>query len=152
MQWQQALLDQLGVASPAVDAVRPYGSVLTPSELDRWRSLDAEVDLSTDVEGRMLLGAELWAWQSSLDDDVQRVRAVLRDGRRCDLGGAWCDAHASAAAYRQRRAVRPDPRGDTLWPGRERHRAAPHSRWVSLVVHVVGILVVLAEIYLILGH
>jgi len=85
MQWQQALLDQIGVASPAVEAVRPYGSVLTPSELDRWSDLDAEVDLSTDVEGRMLLGAELWAWQSSVDDDVQRVRAVLRDGRRCDL-------------------------------------------------------------------
>lgn len=33
----------------------------------------------------MLLGAEPWAWQSSLDDDLQRVRAVLGDGRRCDL-------------------------------------------------------------------
>ncbi|MDM7886604.1 hypothetical protein QUG92_15945 [Curtobacterium sp. RHCKG23] len=85
MQWQRALLDQIGVASPAVDAVRPYGSVLTPSELDRWSDLDAEVDLSADVEGGKLLGAELWAWQSSLDDDIQRVRAVLRDGRRCDL-------------------------------------------------------------------
>lgn len=85
MQWQQALLDQLGVASPAVDEVRPYGSVLTPSVLDRWSDLEAEVDLSADIDGGMLLGAELWAWQSSLDDDVQRVRAVLRDGRRCDL-------------------------------------------------------------------
>lgn len=66
-------------------AVRPYGSVLTPLELDRWSDLDAEVDLSTDVGARTLLAAELWAWQSTLDDGVQRVRAVLRDGRRCDL-------------------------------------------------------------------
>ena len=85
MQWQQALLDQLGDASPAVCAVRPYGSVLTPLELDRWSDLDAEVDLFTDVGARTLLAAELWAWQSTLDDGVQRVRAVLRDGRRCDL-------------------------------------------------------------------
>lgn len=85
MQWQQALLNQLEDASPAVSAVRPYGSVLTPLELDRWSDLDAEVDLSAGVDARTLLGAELWAWQSTLDDGVQRLRAVLRDGRRCDL-------------------------------------------------------------------
>lgn len=66
-------------------AVRPYGSVLTPSELDRWSDLDAEVDLSADMDVRPLLGAELWAWQGTLDDGVQRVRSVFRDGRRCDL-------------------------------------------------------------------
>lgn len=85
MQWQQALLEQLRDAGPAVRAVRPYGSVLTPSELDRWSDLDAEVDLSADMDARTLLGAELWAWQSTLDDGVQRVRSVLHDGRRCDL-------------------------------------------------------------------
>lgn len=85
MHWQQTLLEQLGVAGPAVRAVRPYGSVLTPSELDRWSDLDAEVDLSADMDARTLLGAELWAWQSTLDDGVHRVRLVLRDGRRCDL-------------------------------------------------------------------
>jgi len=41
--------------------------------------------LSADVHARTLLGADLWAWQSTLDDGVQRVRLVLRDGRRCDL-------------------------------------------------------------------
>jgi hypothetical protein len=85
MQWQQALLDHLRVAGPAVGAVRPYGSVVTPSELDRWSDLDAEVDLSADVEAGVLLGAEPWAWQSALHSGVQRVRIVLRDGRRADL-------------------------------------------------------------------
>lgn len=85
MQWQQALLEQLGVAGPEVRAVRPYSSVLTPSELDRWNDLDAEVDLSADMDARTLLGAELWAWQRTLDNGVQRVRLVLRDCRRCDL-------------------------------------------------------------------
>jgi hypothetical protein len=85
MQWQQALLDHLHAAGAAVGAVRPYGSVLTPSELDRWSDLDAEVDLSAEVDASTLLGAEPWAWQSTLDDGVQRVRIVLRDGRRVDL-------------------------------------------------------------------
>jgi len=84
MRWQQSLLERLRTA-PAVGAVRPHGSVLTPDELDRWSDLDVELDLVADVDARTLLGGEPWAWQSTLDDGVQHVRTVLADGRRVDF-------------------------------------------------------------------
>ncbi|MBF4588414.1 hypothetical protein [Curtobacterium sp. VKM Ac-2887] len=84
MHWQQSLLERLRT-DPAVGAVRPYGSVLTPDQLDPWSDLDVELDLIADVDARTLLGGEPWAWQSTVDDGVQQVRLVLADGRRMDF-------------------------------------------------------------------
>ena len=84
VQWQQALLERVRLAGPAVRAVQPYGSVLTPADLDRWSDLDVELELVADVDASVLFGGDPWAWQDTVDDGVQRVRLVLRDGRRVD--------------------------------------------------------------------
>lgn len=85
MRWQQALLEHLRRVGPEVRAVRPYGSVTDPARLDRWSDLDAEVDLTVDIDAQRLLGRDPWAWQDVTGDGLQRVRVVLPDGRRADL-------------------------------------------------------------------
>lgn len=77
--WRQDLLDRLR-ASPLLTAVEPYGSVTT-GRTDGWSDLDVRVGTRgpLDVEG--LLGARLWAWQSS----GAVVRLVTVDGRFVDL-------------------------------------------------------------------
>jgi hypothetical protein len=84
MQWQPALLEQIRRALPPGGAVRPYGSVLAPDTLDRWSDLDVEVDLPVAVPAEALVDGVPWAWQDDTADGLQRLRLVLRDGRRVD--------------------------------------------------------------------
>lgn len=82
--WQAQTLAALRKALPDAD-VEPYGSVLDPSSVDSWSDLDVTLRALAPVDLERLLGASIWAYQSTHDAGEHVVRAVLEDGRRIDL-------------------------------------------------------------------
>ena len=83
MTWQEELVARLRLDRALTD-VKPYGSSSSGEGVDGWSDLDVVVGSTAHREVEEVLGAPLWAWQEALEDD-QRLRLVLRDGRRVDL-------------------------------------------------------------------
>lgn len=83
MTWQEELVARLRLDLALTD-VKPYGSSSSGEGVDGWSDLDVVVESTTHRDVEEVLGAPLWAWQEVREDD-QRLRLVLRDGRRVDL-------------------------------------------------------------------